>query len=465
MLFDAHFVKRVLPDVVIEQGEFPSDPSFSVDSRSIRPQDIFVPLRGAHRDGHEFISDALRNGAAGVLVAREQRSVLAALDKHLITHKLILIVEDALHAFIELARAWRQTFTVPVVGITGSVGKTSTKELAAAILRSRGMNVLVSHGNQNTLIGAAINIFRFRAHHQAAIFEMGVSKRGEMSAIADVVRPTTAVITCVGHAHMEGIGSLHDIALEKRDIFKFFNQDNIGIINGDQAILSHVSYPHPVIRFGSKTTNQIQARKIRVSGSQMHFVLKIYKHKYALSLNQSNASVVSNILAACAVAHLLGVPADVIVAALDKIPVIPGRFEPRRLKHVPGVLINDAYNANPVSVKAALLAFQCMDAQAPKIAVLGDMLELGVNSPFWHRQLGRFLRKVPSLKHVILVGSLVQWTKKTLPVGLTYDLVPSWQEAITTLRNRLGQGAVVLVKGSNSMGLINLVNELSEKAS
>ena len=145
--------------------------------------------------------------------------------------------------------------------------------------------------------------------------------------------------------------------------------------------------------------------------------------------------------------------------------VIAGRFEQRKLSHVQGFMINDCYNANPESMKAALLAFQRIETKAKKIAVLGDMLELGVNSPFWHRQIGRFLRKVPSLKQVILVGNLVQWTKKTIPAGVPVTIVDSWQEAVKHLREQLAhEESAILVKGSRAMGLNNLVDTFTNNA-
>ena len=260
---------------------------------------------------------------------------------------------------------------------------------------------------------------------------------------------------------MEGLGSLADIATEKRDLFKFFTEESIGIINGDQAVLAHVGYVHPVIKFGTKTTNQIQARKVQVATDRMSFVLKIYKEKFNVEINNVHSGAIFNALAASAAAHMLGIPNSVIIKAIQTPPVVAGRFELKPIKENKGIIINDCYNANPESMKAALLAFQKIETKAHKIAVLGDMLELGLNSPFWHRQLGRFLRKVPSLRHVILVGDMMKWAKKTIPVGLTVVTVANWQEAITYLESALSQESLVLVKGSRGMGLTNVVNALS----
>lgn len=146
-------------------------------------------------------------------------------------------------------------------------------------------------------------------------------------------------------------------------------------------------------------------------------------------------------------------------------PLIEGRFEQRSLKNNKGIIINDCYNANPESMKAALLAFQKIETDAKKIAILGDMLELGLNSPFWHRQLGRFLRKVPSLNHVILVGDMMKWTKKTMPLGLTVVHVPNWKDAVELLEQTVDGKSVILVKGSRGMGLNNLVSSVASPQS
>lgn len=461
MRFDQHFLKGVLPDAVIPHASYPDDISFAVDSRAIKQGDIFVALAGAKVDGHAYIEDALKNGAAGLLIADAKKDLLQSLDQAILRNKLVIVVVDPLQSLIKLACAWRDQFKYPVVGITGSVGKTSTKEILKTILQTNETSFIASEGNQNTRVGIAMNIFKMRAHHKIAIFEMGISQRGEMAELAKIARPTLAVVTGIGHAHMEGLGSLADIAAEKRDIFKYFAESSIGVINGDQPLLAGVGYAHPVVKFGYKTINQIQARKIQARGDAITFVLKLYKEKFTITLPQPHEGAVINSLAASALAYLLQVPNAVIVKAIQLSIKVAGRYEQKVLATHKGRVIHDCYNANPESMKAALLAFQKIETSAQKIAVLGDMLELGVNAPFWHRQLGRFLRKVPSLKHVILVGDMVKWTYKTVPVGITVDIVPTWKEAIEKLEPQLAQESVVLVKGSRGLALDNLVRKIT----
>lgn len=461
--FDEQFIRRVLPECTIIAHEYPQEAHFSVDTRTLQPGDIFIALQGAQIDGATFVADALKKGASGIIIAHNSQHILKTIDASLLQKKWIMAVPDPLDALVRLAMAWRASFTYPVIAITGSVGKTSTKEMLARILTLNGTRYIASQGNQNTKIGISLNILRMRPEHEVAIFEVGINKRNEMSQLAYILKPSCAIITGIGHCHMEGLGSLADIALEKRDVFKCFTEQNIGIVNGDFPALAQVSYTHPVIKFGSKTTNQIQARKVRITNSAVTFVMKIYKEKHSVTLLKPHTGVVFNALAATAAAHLLNVPHAVILKSIQQPLEVPGRFEQKKLKAAKGTIINDCYNANPESMKAALLAFQSIETPAQKIAVLGDMLELGVNSPFWHRQLGRFLRKVPSLKQVILVGDLIKWTKKTAPIGLSVEVVPTWTEAVEKLGSKIGEESVILVKGSNGVGLRHLVDAFAEK--
>ena len=460
MQLDQNFIKSIVPEAEFAGRPVTHLAPLTIDSRTMTSGEVFVALKGNRVDGHDFINDVLAAGASAIMISLSRKDLIKKFDAATLKKISIILFPDTQAALIKLAAAWRAQFTYPVIGITGSIGKTSTKEMLAHILELNNTKFIASNGNQNTALGISLNILRMRAEHEVAIFEMGVSRRGEMARMADVVRPTTAIITSIGHSHMEGLGSLVDIANEKRDIFKYFKEDNIGIINGDQPILATISYTHPIVKFGCKTTNQVQGRKIQSNNLHTYFVLKLYKERYKIILDTNHSGRVNNALACASAAYMLNVPHDIIVKGIQVPLTIAGRFEQTTLKQSKGLLINDCYNASPESMKAALLAFEKVESKGQKIAVLGDMLELGVNSPFWHRQLGRFLRKVPSLHHVVLVGDLVKWTKTTMPVGLTYEHVANWQDAQLCVKKRLDREAVILVKGSRAMNLSALVHEL-----
>ncbi|MGE0206913.1 MAG: UDP-N-acetylmuramoyl-tripeptide--D-alanyl-D-alanine ligase [Candidatus Babeliales bacterium] len=455
------FIQKTISDISFLYENFPQAISFSIDSRSLQSGELFVAIKGNLVDGHDFIEEALQKNAAGILMAHDQKDRLKKIDQALVKNKCIMLVADPRQAVIDMARTWRKQFAYPVIGVTGSVGKTTTKEMIGVLLQEHGMRALISQGNQNTLLGASLNILRMTSDHDIAVFELGIGRRGQMAQLAELVQPTAGVITFIGHSHMEGLGSINDIAIEKRDLFKFFKEDSIGIINGDQPLLAQVAYKHPVIKFGTKTTNQVQARKVNNDSAGVSFILKLYGNKYAIRLEKNHSGAVFNALATAAVGYYLQIPAETIIKAIEKPLVVQGRFVQHPLKFGVGKLIDDSYNANPESMKAALLAFEQIKTKAQKIAVIGDMLELGANSPFWHRQIGRFLRKTPSVSTIILVGSLVEWTKKTLPLGTRVEHVPTWKEAQEKLQEELKKESMVLVKGSLGMQLKNLVDALT----
>lgn len=466
MRLDRKFIESVISDVQIQGAETIFEGDWISDSRLVTPRSIFVALSGARVDGHSFVGDAFEKGAAAVMIAQDQKDTVMARIPGAVT---VIIVKSTREALIQLATAWRAQFNIPIVGVTGSVGKTTTKELIASILRLHGMSCLASVGNFNTEIGLAMTLLRLRSEHQIAVVEMGISRRGEMARLAHMVRPTTAVITALGHSHMEGLGSIADIAAEKRAIFSFLQSDGIGIINGDQPLLGGVAYAggvaytHPVIKFGCKMINHVQARQIQVQSKGLTFVLKLYNDRRRVHLNTENEARVYNVLAAAAVAHFFGVPFDTIVQGIEQGVEVPGRFEKRMINTSGSWVIDDSYNANPESMKDALKAFEQIEGNGRKIAVLGDMLELGVDSPFWHRQLGRFLRKAPSLSHVILVGEQMKWAEKTIPYGLSCEWHANWQAASDALKQRIkmsDSGACILVKASRGMALNNLVSDL-----
>ncbi len=459
MRLDALFLKTVVPSACAIQGDCDQEFTFAVDTRSLKVGHLFFALQGARVDGHTFLKEALEK-ASGVVIAADKKHLLPT---GIASDTLVITVSDPLQALLALATAWRAQFSYPVAAITGSIGKTSTKEITAHMLACAGKKYLVSGGNLNTSLGVAMTISRMNDSYDGALFEVGISKKGEMDTIIQMLNPTTGVITCIAHSHLEGLGSLNDIAIEKRALFKKFNSENIGIVSGDFPFLNTASYSHPVIRFGFKTTNQVQARKLVEKDGALSFILKLYEHRYPIVLTQTHRGLVNNILASATLAHHLGVSDEAILRGIKTLPGCSQRYEVCRLRDFKGFLIDDCYNASPESMKAALLAFESEKSSGKKIAVLGDMLELGENSSFWHRQIGRFLRRVPTLKHLILVGDQVKWIEKTAPHGITIEKVVSWEDAVSKLSATLEDHAVVLVKGSRGMQLQNVVAKFVDK--
>lgn len=459
---DKNFLMSVMPDAVFMGELTPNRGSWVIDSRKVCPGDVFVALPGAVTDGHEFIADAVKRGASMIVMDSAKRAGLDGLSDDAKRRSCFLLVSSPEEALIDVAAAWRARFSIPIVGVTGSVGKTTTKELIAAMATRAGKSCLCSTGNYNTALGAAMTLLNLRDKHDCAVLEMGISLRGEMARLAGLIRPTIGVITQIAHQHLDGLGSLQDIAAEKRAIFTHFNPDNIGIINGDQALLTGVSYAHPVVRFGYKLTNHLQARRVVSDGVRLSCIFKLYQERFSLDLSIPHRGWLMSALASAGGAHFLGVPSSCIVDVMQTMPAVRGRFVALPIKKFKGTVIDDAYNASPESMKEALLAFDKLKVSGKKVAVIGDMLALGSDSAFWHRQIGRILRRTPSIEHVILVGEQVKVIEATLPRWMQCQIVPGWEDAARLLEPCLIQEHAILVKASRGMALDRLVDRLIE---
>lgn len=460
MRLDELFITTVIPEAQFCGKGVCALDRCVVDSRLVKPGDIFVACKGAFVDGHSFVEDAVKHGATGLMIAISQKQCLDVLSVDAREQVRVIMVPQVEAALVLLAKVWRAQFTCPVVGVTGSIGKTTTKELIAKMVTQSGSLCLMSAGNYNTVLGASLTLLKLKKEHACAVLEMGISLRGEMAQLADLIRPTHGVITTIAHQHMDGLGTLTDIAAEKRALFTYFKPDNIGFINGDQPLLANVSYSHPVVKFGLKTTNQIQARRVTSTGVSTSCTLKLYGDRYRLVLPTPHRGRLTNALAAAAVAYFLNVPHQVIQEVLASGEDVPGRFQAMPLCSGKGVLINDSYNANPESMKEALMAFDRLEVQGAKIAVLGDMLGLGAHTVFWHRQLGRSLQKTSTIRRAIFVGDAIRAIEQTVPRGLPYTIVSSWQEAVEILNDYVKDEVAILVKASHGVGLQNIVDAL-----
>ena len=437
-----------------------------IDSRMMQAGNAFLALSGDRVDGHDFLTVAIEKNAPAFFISLGEEKRLQKFPPSFFQKTLVICVPDTLAALVSLAKTWRARFSYPVVGITGSVGKTTTKEMIAAILKHAGISACVSYKNQNTLIGVCLTILRMDENHKAAIFEVGISERGEMVPKVEILRPTIGVITVIAHQHMDGLGDLAEIAQEKLKIFSCLKTDGVGVVFGDQDLLDSVLYAHPVVRFGFREKNQVQASSVKTIHSEnglprTSFLLKIYSKQNKICLRTNHDGMLHDSLAAASVANLLGVPFKKIISGLESFNGFEQRFERRALKKNAGVIINDCYNANPESMSAALLAIDGMVTKGPKIAVLGDMLGLGEKELFWHRQIGGVLSKTPSIKTVILVGERARSIGKTAPLSIKIEYADDWKQAHEKLEGLLVKNSLVLVKASNGMGLDRLVREVS----
>jgi len=483
MIFSKGFLAKALPDAsfvingktfdtatFVQTAKFQSIDewvTFSADSRLVEANEVFVALKGAKVDANEFIPSVFDKGVCAVIMNREFAHVLNKIEETKLQNKLIILVSDTLEALFSIAKAWRARITCPVVGITGSIGKTTTKEMLREILTKAGISFFASYKNQNSFVGLCLNLLHLQETHKVAVFEVGISQKGEMAIKADILKPTMGLVTCIAHSHASGLGSLQETAAEKLLLFKDFGPSDVGIVFGDQQFLTEVYYSHPVSKFGLKTKNQVQARKIKVGSDSesltTNFLLKWYGQQAQVTLKSGHMGMVNNALAASAIAYFLEIPLKVVIDALQSYVSFENRFELKNLKSNSGRIISDCCNANPESMRAAILAFDKMETRGSKIAVIGDMLELGDKEAYWHRQIGRLLCKTSDLEHVILVGSLAKLAADTAPVGIHIDMVSDWHEAKELLSKKLvNNDSLVLVKASHGMELYKLVKDLTE---
>lgn len=443
----------------------------AIDSRMIVQDDVFFALEGVQTDGHNFIVQALEKGACALVIKEGKQNCLdgAGVQQKLVD-TLIIVVTDPCQALVAITRAWRALFSCPVVGITGSIGKTTTKEMVRSLLESAQIPAHVSYKNYNTELGVCLNLLRADRAVKAIVLEVGINHKDEMARIASILQPTIGLITCVAHSHGEGLGGLQEIAYEKRQLFSQFKAHDVGIVFGDQELLSDVHYHHPIAKFGFKTKNQVQARKVKVIGEDSgelmtHFTLKWYGQRADICLKGNHAGLAHNALSASAIAYFLQIPFEAVVKGLEGFKGFENRFETRKLKDGKGLLLSDCYNANPESMRAALLAFEQMPATGKKVVVLGDMLELGERELYWHRQIGRVLFKTLSVTSLILVGERAKVIAKTAPITMHIDTVNDWQEACVKLDHMLSADqALVLVKASGGMKLDKMVAQVTEAA-
>ena len=415
----------------------------STDSRSVCPGELFVPLRGEKFDGHDFLTQAVRRGAAACL----SEDVIAGFPVPVIQ------VANTLQALGDLAAAIRRDFSGPVVAVTGSSGKTTTKEMLASILSGTAPG-LKTEGNFNNLVGLPLTLFRLAPEDCWAVLEMGMSARGEIARLAEIALPDVGIITNVGPAHLETLHGLDGVARAKGELFAALKAGGTAVINADDERVAQLPVANGVRRlhYGFFASAEIRAEEVAVAGAAVSFRLILPEGAWPVTLAVAGRHNVYNALAAAAAAAALAVPAAAIVRGLQNFRGDHGRMELVDLGNGT-VLIEDTYNANPLSVRAALTALDEMGGGGRRIAVLGDMLELGAAAAELHRQIGA--EAAQRCDFLILLGGMAGETAAgARQQGMAADrvqIVSSHVEAADRLRSLLRPGDRLLVKGSRGM--------------
>lgn len=433
-------------------GEDRSYLGVCTDTRQVEAGQLFVALKGPRFDGHEYVSVAAEQGAAGAVVSAQEFDGLPCIR-----------VPDTLRALGELARDWRSRFELDVVGVTGSAGKTTVKEMIAAILGTRGP-ALVTRGNLNNEIGVPLTIFGLSGRYRAAVVEMGANHADEIRRLAIIAQPTIGVVTLAGAAHLEGFGSIEAVARAKGELFESLPEDGVAVINVDDCyagLWRRLAGGRKVLTFGLGPGADFTARNIteRVDDDpQIRFTLMSPKGEVPINLTLAGRHNVTNALAAAAAAIAAGASLDDVRKGLRCMSAVDGRMALLRGAANCRV-IDDTYNANPGSMRAALDFLTGLEGLP--WAILGDMGELGEQSHELHAEVGDYARSV-GVEKLFVVGRLGRVLADHFGTGAeSFSDIASLIDAV---RPRLSDDVNVLVKGSRSMGMERVVAGLTAPA-
>lgn len=424
------------------------------DTRSLQGGALFVALQGPNFDAHDFVEMARDTGAVAAMVSRPVTSTMPLIQ-----------VEDTRLALGRLAAAWRARRTLPVVAVTGSNGKTTVKEMIAAVLAQRGA-VLATQGNLNNDIGVPLTLLRLRDEHRYAVIEMGANHPGEIAYVAQLAQPTVAVVTNAGAAHLEGFGSLEGVARAKGELFQALDEEGVAVLNADDrfaGLWAEFIGARRTMRFGMEQAAQVTA----VSGTEQMEVGDVLATRFILRTPGGDVPVrmqlcgrhnVINACAAAAAALAAGASKDDIAQGLASLQAVKGRLQLKLA--APGVrVLDDTYNANPASLRAALQVL----AMAPgrKMLLLGDMGELGEGAEDLHGEMGEEARSA-GVEQLFTVGMLSRATAQHFGAGARHcatqeELIGAVREA---LRSAAARPVTILVKGSRRMQMEKVVAAL-----
>lgn len=430
---------------------------FSIDSRLIKPGDLFFALEAA-RDGHDFVAHAARMGAAGAVISRK-----VVLPSETIA---LVQVENTLEALQNLAQKVLAEHSVKVVGITGSIGKTTTKEFCAALLSSK-FRVLKSERNFNNLIGLPLSLLKMNDSHQVIVLEMAMSAPGEIRALTQIAPPDTAVITNISPVHLQFFKNIEHIGLAKKEILDGLKPNGTAVLNGDDARVTKIAqtWKGETLSFGLSSSCEIRAENIQKLGFEGIL--------FELSYGEENGKIrfpffydcfLYNFLAAAATAHSFSIPIDNVVETAKILKPFSRRGVLIPLQHNMN-LIDDSYNSNPDALKSALKSLSELSSSR-RVAVLGDMLELGKREQEFHLRAGKQVVEY-GWDVLVTVGSLSgHMAEGARKAGMTKDRIhsfPNSDEAAEAIGSLVRDGDLILVKGSRGIQTEKIVDELKSR--
>jgi UDP-N-acetylmuramoyl-tripeptide--D-alanyl-D-alanine ligase len=415
----------------------------STDTRGIKPGDLFVAIQGERHDGHHFLAEALAAGAAGALLSRPINTELP-----------YVLTGDTRLALGGLAAFWRDQFDIPLIAITGSNGKTTAKEMIASIMWCRGSGC-VTQGNLNNDIGMPMTLLRLRKEHRYAVIEMGMNHKGEIDYLTRIARPSVALITNAGEAHLAGLGTVADVAKAKGEIYLGLKDDGVAVINSEDEFWDlwiKLAAPRRVLTFGLNERADIRGRYTLERGGSSAVHIETPQGDIDMRLPLLGRHNVMNALGAAGAALSAGATLQDVAAGLEKLKAIAGRLEVK--EGVSGAcVIDDTYNANPASLTAGLQVLK--DFSGDRLLVLGDMGELGEMAPMLHARVGELARKL-GIQRLYGIGDLAKHAVTAFGRGGRHFDVP--EALIDALHECMHSEMTMLVKGSRMMRMERIVN-------
>lgn len=426
----------------------------SVDSRHVKPGDLFVALTGEHTDGHQYLQQAIQNGAAAVAISKPDQVALDKISDY-------IVVSDGMLLIQQLAHWLRMKSSVPVIAVTGSTGKTSTKDFLAALLEPLG-SIVVTKGNRNNELGLPLTICGLEDNTKALVVEMGMRGLGQIDFLCRIAEPDYGIITNIGKTHCELLGSQEAIAQAKCELLPYIKETGIIALNKKDELFLQPwlsSCKGTILWYhAGGEAGTLWADEICQTEEGIQYQLHMGSHQQTIFLPVQGAHNVSNSLAAIAIAHQLGVSWEQIGDCLKKARLTGMRLD-ITVSDTGVTVINDAYNANPDSMRSALEVLM-QRTGSRKVAVLGDMYELGQYEADSHREVGRAAAEL-QVDYVVAVGELGRMIGDAAKEnGCMVDWANNNEEAIQLLKQYLCSGDVVLVKGSRGMKMEQIVQNL-----
>lgn len=430
----------------------------TTDSRKIAPGSMFFALKGEHFDGHDYVTQAFQAGALAAVVSQDIENMPSVGNGN-----AIIKVDDTLQALQHLAGHYRQLFNIPVIAVTGSVGKTTTKELIYCCLNT-SVKTMKTEANFNNDIGLPLTIFKLESEHQVAVLEMAMRGKGEILRLADIARPTCSVITNVAGVHLETLGSEENIADAKCEILAFMKEHDFAVINGDNKTLLKAAskYNCRLYTFGFDNKCDFQINGIITDTQGMKIDMQVLEHPVQFSFPLPAERLASNIAASVAVSFLMGIGLESIQAGLEQYKPAGNRLNVTRFPEG-GSLINDTYNANPLSMEAALETGREIAGGGKLLAVLGDMFELGEYENEGHLAVGKKAAQL-NLDVLVAVGNRARYIAQgALQAGMAPDQVHYFEDkskSIKFIKQIFEKKDTIIFKASRGMQLETLVDEL-----